>query len=110
MLDTDDQQISSAVQSILDARPTYRVGDRVRVRLSGECVRAWGGYTVFGEKKLRVKTHGHYEALHGRCGVIDLVNGDDHPYRVVFDRPLRLDARYQLVRGLFAATELELLP
>jgi hypothetical protein len=97
MLDIDDE-ISSAVQAILDARPTFRVGDQVRIRLEGEC-RVTAG-----------STHGH----DGEAGTVALLYAELHGEEIYDGHGVfvafRGDAEGRTEGGWFALTELEPLP
>jgi hypothetical protein len=115
MLDTDDE-ISSAVQAILDARPTFKVGDRVRTRLDGEC-------QVLGEPNSPLAlagAKGHVPDEDGRLGTVDLVHvspvgalaflaEQGHTVCVLFDEAVLVGGRW-CRGGYFAPTELEPLP
>jgi hypothetical protein len=94
MLDTDDE-ISSAVRAILDARPTFRVGDRVRVRLSGECPMAadW----VHGQDNRIGTITMLFEQTYGES------TSDKHDVHVM----LAQDSEGRIESGWFTPTELE---
>lgn len=98
-----------------DDRPyewrTFRVGDRVRVRLSGECPVVFK-HSVDGNGRVLTLNTPHYPNEDGITGYIAtvpfnrIIQGGSHPYYVEFDKPIRADG-YWLAGGTFAATELE---
>jgi hypothetical protein len=75
--------LDEAVARIFASRPTFTVGDRVVVRLSGECRVAWGG----------AYADGHPDAFDGLYGTV--IDGErqlaarawstTHPLSVRFD-------------------------
>lgn len=75
------------------------VGDRVRVRLSGECGRMESGRYV----------HTHImPGADGHSGIVISTNagGDQHPYHVRFDEPY-LAYGTLVLSNVYAAIELE---
>ena len=107
-----DTQIGRAVQAILDARYQPKVGDRVRIRLSGECDVDWGASYKSG----------HPSTFDGMEGTIiedrrplDTEWGQTHPFPVRFDDmvfvPLFANGDDGWWAGnYFSSTELERLP
>ena len=92
--------------------PTFRVGDRVRVRLSGECRVSAGENTFQGKHGI----YGHFPEMDGQIGrIVEIHAGDDcisgHPYEVNIDKPLTLsvDRKRRYYSDDFAAIELDLL-
>ena len=87
---------------------TPKVGDRVRIRLSGECqAEVQAGSPMHRAGMLS----GHVPDEHGMTGTVDMVNSreyvrDQHPYLVQFDRPLFLGNDCSC-GDLYAAAELE---
>jgi hypothetical protein len=94
---------------------TFKVGDRVRVRLSGECQ---------SEPHINSGAHHwgnplHVDSEHRAIGTIELMDKGSaeyydsigHPFTVRFDEPVRITWRPGQLRprGVFAAAELELL-
>jgi hypothetical protein len=99
---------------------SFKVGDRVRVRLNGECV------SPPNEEGLALGyPHRHFDGENGRLGTIDAIDSSEfepnhwnhtHRYSVLFDEPLlleflrpRLPSTVEAVAGsaTFAACELE---
>ncbi len=83
---------------------TPKVGDRVRVRISGECNRPnhWDSWA----NDLGVKT-GHLPICHGMTGIVFRIDArdDQHSYAVEFFDPLPWTEPFAADR--FAAIELE---
>lgn len=80
----------------------FEVGDRVRIRLSGECKKQWPP----GWRHATVT--GHVPEFDGVRGWIDRVRqGDDHPIGVMFDRDVACSlCPSPAIGGWFAAAEL----
>lgn len=106
--DRQQSEIAAAVATIMAARPTFKVGDRVRVRLDGECCavyRSWSGV-------------GHPPVHDGQAGTVvaspptyQLEYPPDetlrtHPITVRFDHWITVEGR-TFSGSWFAPTELE---
>jgi hypothetical protein len=92
-----------------------KVGDRVRVRLNGECRVT---FTAYGANDLipRYSRHdGHHIAEDGQHGTVQLwpspiASCASHPYFVRFDSPIPMDDSDGRLHGsIYAACELEAL-
>lgn len=87
-----------------------KIGDRVRVRLNGECQVPLWRWSPLGVQSMN-ETHDHRE--HGQIGTVNqhpdwarqaVLLG--HPYAVWFDQPIRINTGL-LVGACYAACELE---
>lgn len=80
---TPDDEISTAVATILAARPTFSVGDRVRVTAAiAECQQDW---------EPTIEQPGHPDGFIGLTGTVDRIDtnrmaGLNHPVSVEVDR------------------------
>lgn len=103
--------IEDAVKQIMASRPTFKTGDRVLIRLGGECRVDWGASYA----------DGHPEVFNGMQGTViedalppvELEWGKTHPIPVRFDdlvyAPLYANGDDNWWHGnYFAPTELEL--
>lgn len=90
--------------------PQFKVGDRVRVRLSGEC-QVEGEWRNHGNMDFETGVYrGHPDHSNGLVGVVNHTSEryPGHPYRVGLKCPcLPVGKKHA---GYFAACELELLP
>lgn len=85
---------------------TFAVGDRVRIRISAECCRVW----PLGSWAMRLGVIGHPPEHDGLTGeVVDVSQGDDHPYLVDIDQPTTFASDHDVTRRIlrYAAVELE---
>lgn len=94
---------------------TPQLGQRVRVRLSGECREH---FTAYQDDTPYFRPVPHYAEEDGRVGAVTEVRQDEqgHRFYVDFEEPFRLRRRYELFRGwvsprlmgaCYAAIELE---
>jgi hypothetical protein len=95
---------------------TPKVGDRVRVRLNGECQVLMQQFDQDnGYKPIPVDPGGHFTAEDGRTGrIVPIdprihveVEPEAHPYVVKFDRPIPMGNGLYCFASPFAACELE---
>lgn len=95
---------SLSVDSWTPPVQTFKVGDRVRIRLSGECPR-------MGTWSEQRETHwyGHHSEHDGHIGKVNSVHVDDygHPYFVECEAGRHADDDFG---GFYEAVELEPLP
>lgn len=120
LVDTPDQQ--EYWRGIPEWTP--KVGDRVRVRLSGECRQVFSSALDYNDGPvvglLPTTPTRHVDEEHGLTGIVDVVlvantlfrgkpipSDITHCFCVVFDEPL--DGRWKMWGGTYAACELELL-
>lgn len=87
-----------------------KVGDRVRVRLNGECHRRYHVMSLLGtHSDVR---YGHVPEEDGRIGTVAIGPGrpsePSHRFAVVYDVPMFSDG-LPIVGGAYAAIELELI-
>ena len=102
----DDNPIHAAVARILAARPTFQIGDRVRVLARHECE------FCGDEGDQTIDVTGWVEEIDSPDTAESLADAM-HPYYVEFDAPIIVVAGFDnhaepLDGGYFAATELEL--
>jgi hypothetical protein len=71
--------------------PRFKVGDRVRVRLSAEC-RANGRFVSAATGQIRMEgIRGHLTVEDGRSGTVVAIVAGTHPLKVELDEPLPLN-------------------
>jgi len=87
----------------------FKVGDRVRVRLSAECTQPWFITPIHAYGSFTKHLDRHPPQLDGERGEVVGVFEDDggHPYLVEFDEPVRISLISRVAQALLASTELE---
>ena len=87
---------------------TPKVGDRVRIRLNGECAQNWPHDYAYGGNCPGVRRIGHDEREHDRTGTIRITDMpvQSHPYLVKLDAPFIWEC-WRMEHVSCAAIELE---